>query len=75
MNQNGRRCVGASAAGLVQAEHLEASSDRAEKYGWREEDVYVIVGQAQDFEAGGGCHFGCRSQGTSGARPLHVSAI
>lgn len=45
-------------AGLVQAEHLEATRHCKEKDGWREEDASVVVGKAQGFEAGRGCHFG-----------------
>jgi len=56
----------------MQAERLEDSSDSEEEDCWREEDANVIVRLAQAFEAGRGCHFGCRSHGTSGAQPKHV---
>jgi hypothetical protein len=43
MNQNGGRNVGASAAGLMQTEHLESSRNGEEKDRWREEDANVMV--------------------------------
>jgi len=43
MNQNGGRNVGTSAAGLVEAEHLDAASDGEKEDRRREEDANVMV--------------------------------
>jgi hypothetical protein len=44
MNQNGGRNVGTSAAGLLEAENLEAASDGEKEDRRREEDPNVMVG-------------------------------
>jgi hypothetical protein len=56
MDQNRGRNVGASAAGLVQAEHLEASRDREEEDCGREEHANVVMCKANGLEAGCGGH-------------------
>ena len=52
MNQDCGRNVGASAAGLMQAEHLEASRNGEKKDRRREEHANVVVREAYGFEVG-----------------------